>query len=392
MSHKVPSEEGRSDISLRTRIISACAGSVLTSVAVNPFDVVRVRMQQSSAVEHIPSASFASSDAPRERPAAPPRGVTTSLEKTLASSITKNNPAFSSSGEGVAATFSPKQLGINTCCKDVFWYPSTFKYCVAETTDLCAMEPAHAKPQHIRFSTYGLLKKIMHDEGPLVPWRGVPLVLVQAIPSNVTYFIAYERVRDELKPYLGSQCGPLASGGVARTIASTMVSPLELLKTRLQSLHIPAGQSPMAEAVNSIKEMIAIDGYRALWSGLGLTLWRDVPFSSVYWMVVEWTRSTFPAKSLSNLEKLSESVLAGTVGGIAASVVTTPFDVAKTRRQLGHSSCTSAHMSIPRFMTAIVQNEGWRALFVGLAPRTMKVAPACAIMITSYEMGKRLLE
>lgn len=232
----------------------------------------------------------------------------------------------------------------------------------------------------------------MRDEGPLVPWRGVPLVLVQAIPSNVTYFIAYERVRDELKPYLGSQLGPLASGGVARTIASSMVSPLELLKTRLQSLHVPVGQSPMAEAVSSIKEMIAIDGYRALWSGLGLTLWRDVPFSSVYWLVVEWTRSTFPAKSHSNLEKLSESCLAGTVGGIAASVITTPFDVAKTRRQLGHASCTSARMSIPRFMTTIVQNEGWRALFVGLAPRTMKVAPACAIMITSYEMGKRLLE
>ena len=36
----------------------------------------------------------------------------------------------------------------------------------------------------------------------------------------------------------------------------------------------------------------------------------------------------------------------------------------------------------------IARAEGTLALFAGVAPRLAKVAPSCAIMIASYEMGK----
>jgi solute carrier family 25 protein 39/40 len=39
-------------------------------------------------------------------------------------------------------------------------------------------------------------------------------------------------------------------------------------------------------------------------------------------------------------------------------------------------------------MAQIAQREGVGALFAGLGPRLAKVAPSCAIMIASYEMGK----
>ena len=40
----------------------------------------------------------------------------------------------------------------------------------------------------------------------------------------------------------------------------------------------------------------------------------------------------------------------------------------------------------------ILQEEGIKGLWKGNVPRVMKVAPACAIMISSYEIGKRVLE
>ena len=36
----------------------------------------------------------------------------------------------------------------------------------------------------------------------------------------------------------------------------------------------------------------------------------------------------------------------------------------------------------------LVGDQGGRALFSGLVPRLLKVAPACAIMISSYEFCK----
>ena len=36
----------------------------------------------------------------------------------------------------------------------------------------------------------------------------------------------------------------------------------------------------------------------------------------------------------------------------------------------------------------VVTRHGYAGLFAGLVPRVAKIAPACAIMITSYEAGK----
>ena len=42
-----------------------------------------------------------------------------------------------------------------------------------------------------------------------------------------------------------------------------------------------------------------------------------------------------------------------------------------------------------RLLWHIFKTEGIQGLFKGWIPRTLKVAPACAIMISSYEVGKR---
>ncbi len=39
-------------------------------------------------------------------------------------------------------------------------------------------------------------------------------------------------------------------------------------------------------------------------------------------------------------------------------------------------------------MKRIYATEGFRGLFTGYVPRIVKVAPACAIMISTYEYGK----
>lgn len=40
----------------------------------------------------------------------------------------------------------------------------------------------------------------------------------------------------------------------------------------------------------------------------------------------------------------------------------------------------------------IYQNYGVKGLFAGLTPRLIKVAPACAIMISTFEHGKQFFQ
>jgi solute carrier family 25 protein 39/40 len=63
-----------------------------------------------------------------------------------------------------------------------------------------------------------------------------------SIPANVIYFVGYDHLRDMIRPYTapatgatGKDYSPLVAGGVARTIAVAVISPIELFRTRLQA-------------------------------------------------------------------------------------------------------------------------------------------------------------
>merc|ERR1712173_91336 len=88
--------------------------------------------------------------------------------------------------------------------------------------------------------------------------------------------------------------------------------------------------------------------------------------------------------------------VAGAVSGTIASTITLPMDVIKTRLHMelgekivhdrGGNNKTMKSVVIAK---EIIKTEGIKGLFSGLTPRLVKVAPACAIMISSYEYCKR---
>lgn len=80
-----------------------------------------------------------------------------------------------------------------------------------------------------------------------------------------------------------------------------------------------------------------------------------------------------------------------------AAFVTAPFDVVKTHRQIEFGEkvlyAEKPVPSLPKIgtfaiLSKIFRENGLRGIFAGVIPRVVKVAPACAIMITSFEYGK----
>ncbi|KAL6852006.1 mitochondrial carrier domain-containing protein [Trichoderma novae-zelandiae] len=393
------------DITAGQKMVSAMSGSLLTSLLVTPLDVVRVRLQSQSSTRAAPTVDFS----------------------RLMRTTTSLTPVQSA------------ELGVTACCREVFFAGGSIDYCLAvpkiegipaprgssvAAAD-CAVEEVQRKTYN---STIDGLRKIARNEGFTTLWRGLSPTLVMTIPANIIYFTGYDWLRfNPVSPFssFSADYAPLVAGAAARLVAATAVSPIELIRTRMQAASGASTTNHLVETFDGIRSMVATHGYTSLWRGLTLTLWRDVPFSGLYWWGYESIRSrltdlreerqgrplardtldglerTAARRRSQSREKHTETFLdsfaAGAISGALASILTMPFDVGKTRTQIYHNSPHRLAAGAPapeeqnmvRLLWHIFKTEGFPGLWRGWIPRTLKVAPACAIMISSYEVGKR---
>ena len=403
------------DISAGQKMLSAVSGSLLTSLLgriptkpredrllmtslpVTPLDVVRVRLQSQ------PNLSLG-------------------FPRALPSALTFTN--------------LPPNLGVSACCREVFWVNNTSSVCMVADTPTATMNTVAASSsasaadcavdetrRKTFTSTLDGLRKIARNEGISSLWRGLTLTLVMAIPANVIYFTGYDSLRynahSPVKTYIPDSYAPLVAGSIARTAAASVISPIEMFRTRMQATTSGnTGRGVFTETLVGLRNMVHAQGYTSLWRGLTLTMWRDVPFSGIYWWGYEAMRNALTdmrdlpnartrprSQSRSNESHTTtflNSFVAGATSGAIAALVTTPFDVGKTRQQvLQHSPISKnvktnaealrpEELSMPRFLYRIWAEEGPQGLFRGWAARCLKVAPACAIMISSYEIGKKM--
>ena len=203
--------------------------------------------------------------------------------------------------------------------------------------------------------------------------------------------LTYDHLLNEAFPSLmPAAVVPLTAGITARTMITTLVSPLELIRTNLQSTP-PSPSTPhtLRSTLSSIGALARAHGHLHLWRGLGPTLWRDVPFSGLYWAGYESCKHRL---NQIEYEGASVAFVSGATSGTIAALLTSPFDVLKTRRQaLLMAGTTGASRSGTAgtftVLQEIVQTEGVSALYAGVVPRIAKIAPACGIMIACFEVS-----
>lgn len=210
---------------------------------------------------------------------------------------------------------------------------------------------------------------------------------VIGVPSSTAYILAYDHLLNvTLPPLVHSPIlTPLLAGIIARSTVTTIVSPLELIRTNLQSTPPSPGKPNTLRSVfTNIRALVHHGGFVSLWRGLGPTLLRDVTFSGFYWASYESWKTALTRRGYKGV---SVSFVSGAISGTLSALITSPFDVVKTRRQALIMSTTTSHTSSSfALLFKILQTEGPKALFAGLSPRIAKIAPACGIMISCFEV------
>ncbi|KAH8235382.1 hypothetical protein KR038_005593, partial [Drosophila bunnanda] len=330
---------------------------------------------------------------------------------------------------------------------------------VCRSSDLCY--PKSGRVPHNLCPPRGSMDafvKILCSSGLGGLWAGLSPTLVSALPSTIIYFLTYEYLMNSLShlylltrmsasnfnideaPYWESEPGtfggdpldapkhprnvtaltsvssvvpyyvPMASGICSRTLVVTAITPIEMVRIKMQSEYMT-----YSELWQVLRSLIRHHGVLGLWRGWPPTVMRDAPFSGTYWAVYEAMKRAFTDTEPSFLF----SFLAGAVSGAVATLVTMPFDLVTTHTQieLGQSvlcektvskstggtgtGSTTKNRPRPNASTGILdkpsvfsrlghiyRRQGARGLYVGVMPRMLRVVPACAIMISTFEYGK----
>ncbi|KAH8835897.1 mitochondrial carrier domain-containing protein [Flagelloscypha sp. PMI_526] len=324
----------------QAKLVAAATGSTVTALTMTPFDVVKTRLQTQPPAHSQPRSLF---------PKAP---------------ITCCQPP------NVACVRKMSSLAHVSVSSDV----------------VCIWDHGVFRTERVNgFSD--AIRHVWRAEGFPGLWKGAGTTLLIGVPSSTAYMMTYDWLLNEALPPLipTSSLVPLYAGVIARTAITTVASPLELLRTNLQSTP-PAGTThSLPSVIRSLRKHVRKNGSLSLWRGLGPTLWRDVPFSGLYWASYQTCKD---ALARQNFHGPSVAFVSGAASGILAALITSPFDVLKTRRQalLMSSSSRGVSRTIPLLKT-IWRTEGYSALYAGILPRMAKIAPACGIMIACYEVS-----
>ncbi|KAL4553612.1 hypothetical protein Ndes2526B_g03448 [Nannochloris sp. 'desiccata'] len=338
-------------ISLFHRSAAAAGASLVSAIVVNPLDVVKTRLQAQGAFD-----------------------ATTRAFHTEASLLEKWN--FAGCGPTCVRITNPA-LPSNVC------------------------GPACEPPLPYK-GTYHALRTIARKEGISTLWRGTDIALMMSIPMVGIYLPLYDYLLEGAQQQGVGAAAPLLAGTLARTVAVYCTAPFELIRTRIQAVQSPA-ISPAGYGISDAKSsgsygssfstggtssrtssssgrllqhLPMLDktsktrALRSLWTGVGATLARDVPFSGLYWAMVEPIRKNLlpPEGASSEMEVMVANVAAGGISGGLSGAITTPLDVVKTRTQLQMGT----DHPVLRTLASILKQEGATGLFSGWSARAAK--------------------
>eukprot|EP01080_Neovahlkampfia_damariscottae_P007218 gene7218-11534_t len=240
--------------------------------------------------------------------------------------------------------------------------------------------------QPVYRSSFDTASKIIKYEGITSLWRGLTPALMMQLPSTVFYYTLYDKTKIEFSKneYTRNEFVPLFSGIIARSITTSITSPFDFIKTQIQS----------STKNTSIKEIISTtikeNGLRSIWKGMSPTLLRDVPFSGLYWYLYEKNKLRIQNQSM-NLNPFIINFLSGASSGMISAIVTNPIDVVKTRIQANlHKS--DEYSSTIQSIKTIFKKDGFEGFFRGVVPRSARIAPASAIMISTFELSKSFFD
>ncbi|KAH6898769.1 mitochondrial carrier domain-containing protein [Thelonectria olida] len=189
----------------------------------------------------------------------------------------------------------------------------------------------------------------------------------------------------------GSRLQVVSAGAIAGLVSRFVVAPLDVVKIRLQlqphSLSDPLFALRDAPAyrgaISTLSHILKHEGVTGLWKGNVPAEMMYVCYAAIQFTTYRYT-TVFLRTALPNrLPDGAESFIAGATSGAAATSLTYPLDLLRTRfaaqgRHRIYASLRSAVWDIKR-------DEGFRGFFRGIGPGLGQIVPFMGLFFLTYE-------
>ncbi|XP_026768962.3 electrogenic aspartate/glutamate antiporter SLC25A12, mitochondrial isoform X2 [Pangasianodon hypophthalmus] len=168
---------------------------------------------------------------------------------------------------------------------------------------------------------------VMRDLGFFGLYKGAKACFLRDIPFSAIYFPVYAHTKTELADEEGrlGAAQLLLAGAIAGIPAASLVTPADVIKTRLQ-VAARAGQTTYSGVIDCFRKILREEGFRAFWKGAGARVCRSSPQFGVtlvtYELLQRWFYIDFgghrptgseptPKSRISELPPLSEDHIGG---------------------------------------------------------------------------------
>lgn len=217
--------------------------------------------------------------------------------------------------------------------------------------------------------TLDCIKSLMVKEGIRGVYRGVSSPIAGLAAINAIVFGVYGNVKKNMANP-NSLSSHAIAGATAGFLTSFITSPMELVKSRIQVAGTKAGKNPL----NCLVKIYTRKKLRGVFQGLGITIGREVPAFTTYFVTYELLARTEEGKIASPAQIL----FAGGMAGVVSWVVPYPVDVIKSIIQVDGIT-SQKYTGYYDCIKKTVNSQGYLSLYRGLTPTIIRAFPVNAV-------------
>lgn len=252
--------------------------------------------------------------------------------------------------------------------------------CVTHPIDVLKVRMfIYGELQNSMYPKLSMVKDVYKEGGVRAFYKGLSATIVRQSLFSTTRFGLFGQVKSWFKGE-SSAFTMLAATMTAGGAAAIVGCPADVALVRMQSGKWPAYKN----VFHALKSMYLSEGLKSWYKGLGALVVRGMMVTSGQFITYDVLSKELKARQLSTY---TVSVASGLGAALAATVLSVPADVVKSRYMNSH-----AYKSSLDCLVKCYKIEGIRGLYKGFVPAYVRGAPQVTIMWVCYEQYSKVYD